>query len=115
MPSIIKLFQFLDIVQYIESLFLSGLKFPSIKQQTSKKMQSQDCVILFCNEITEEVLFCNEITEEVLFCNEIPEWGNILQYYSKIAFQSNLSKIFIAVKFANKYCFTMKMSPNYDT
>ena len=44
-------------------------------------MQSQDCVILFCNEITEEVLFCNEITEEVLFCNEIPE-GVI--FYNKI-------------------------------
>ena len=68
-------------MQYIESLFLSGLNFPSIKQQTSKKMQSQDCVILFCNEITEEVLFCNEITEEVLFCNEIPE-GVI--FYNKI-------------------------------
>ena len=44
-------------------------------------MQSQDCVILFCNEITEEVLFCNEITKEVLFCNEIPE-GVI--FYNKI-------------------------------
>ena len=48
-------------------------------------MQSQDCVILFCNEITEEVLFCNEIPEGVIFYNKITQKllsNKICQKYS---------------------------------
>ena len=87
----------------MESLFLSGLNFPSIKQQTSKKMQSQDCVILFCNEITEEVLFCNEITEEVLFCNEIPEG---------VIFYNNITQKLLSNQICQKYSLRWNLPTN---